>query len=185
MPAANRSVMRRWLLQPLLVVLAIVFLIEAWCWDHLEPIIERIVSAIPLRELKEGLARWVEHLSPVMTLPVFIVPVAPLYPLKLFALALIAQGSWMAGLAVFAFAQLVGLGVAAFIFDVTKPKLLQLNWFAATYRFFVSLRQKAHDLVAPVMARIRQALVGNGDGWASRTLQLIGRLRRRIRQTQN
>jgi hypothetical protein len=182
MPATTQSAIRRWLLQPLLVLLAIVFLIEAWCWDHLEPIIERIVARIPLRAFKERLAGWVEHLSPVMTLPVFLVPVAPLYPLKLFALALIAQGQWIAGLAVFAFAQLVGLGVAAFIFDVTKPKLLQLNWFAATYRFFVALREKARDLVAPITARIKLALTGNGDGWPSRTLRLIGRLRRRIRE---
>ena len=32
----------------------------------------------------------------------------------------------------FALAQFVGLGVIAFIFDVTKPKLLQMAWFAGS-----------------------------------------------------
>ena len=41
--------MLRRLLQPLWVLLAIVFLIEAWLWDHLEPVVARVVSAIPLR----------------------------------------------------------------------------------------------------------------------------------------
>jgi hypothetical protein len=41
--------MLRRLLQPFWVLLAIVFLIEAWLWDHLEPIVARVVAAIPLR----------------------------------------------------------------------------------------------------------------------------------------
>ena len=40
--------MLRRLLQPLWVLLAIIFLIEAWLWDHLEPIVARVVAAIPL-----------------------------------------------------------------------------------------------------------------------------------------
>lgn len=173
--------MKRWLLQPLLVVLAIAFLVEAWFWDHVEPVIARIVAALPLRELKLKLSRWIDQLSPVMTLPVFVVPVVPLYPLKIVALAMIAKGQVVAGVAMFAFLQVVGLGVVAFIFDLTRPKLLQLRWFAAVYRFVIELRAKAHALVEPVMARIKQALAGSGDGWAAHTLRLIGRLRRRIR----
>jgi hypothetical protein len=183
--ATDGGVMKGRLWQPLWVLLAVLFLIEAWFWDHVEPLIARIVALIPLRELKERLARWVDHLSPAMTLPVFLVPVAPLYPLKLFALALLAQGHWIAGLGIFAAAQVFGLGVAAFIFDVTKPKLLQLRWFAATYRWVIELRAKAHAIVAPIMAQIRaklaELLKGDGDGWGSKALRRIGALRRRIR----
>ncbi|HEY0331463.1 MAG TPA: hypothetical protein VGC77_20480 [Rhodopseudomonas sp.] len=175
--------MMRRISQTLWFLLAVGFLIEAWCWDHLEPIVARIVALIPLRQLKAWLAERISTLSPAMTLPVFLVPVAPLYPLKLFALALIAQGHLMAGLGIFLFLQVVGLGMVAFIFDVTKPKLLQLRWFAAVYRFVVELRDKAHALVAPtiaaIKARIASTLGGNGHGWGSRTLRMIGRLRRR------
>ena len=44
--------MLRRLLQPLWVLLAIIFLIEAWLWDTLEPIAARFVAAIPLRASK-------------------------------------------------------------------------------------------------------------------------------------
>jgi hypothetical protein len=114
-----------------------------------------------------------------MALLVFLVPVAPLYPLKLFGLWLLAGPYWIGGVVTLAVAQFVGLGVAAFIFDVTKPKLLQMRWFAATYRFLGDLREKARVVVAPIMARIRAAL---GDGRSSRTLRLIQRFRRRVRQ---
>jgi len=177
--------MKSRLLQPLWVLLAILFLIEAWFWDHVEPVIARIVAIIPLRELKARLSRWIGGLSPAMTLTVFLVPVAPLYPLKLVALAMIAQGHLFVGVAIFAFLQVIGLGVIAFIFDLTKPKLLQLAWFAAVYRFTIELRAKAHAVVAPVMAQIKakiaELLKGDGDGFGARMLRRIGALRRRIR----
>ena len=40
--------MKRRLLQPLWVLLAIIFLIEAWFWDHLAPVVARVVALIPL-----------------------------------------------------------------------------------------------------------------------------------------
>ena len=52
--------MRR-LLQPLWILLAIIFLIEAWLWDHLEPIVAAVVAAlIPLRTFKAWLAERVD-----------------------------------------------------------------------------------------------------------------------------
>jgi hypothetical protein len=40
----------------LLVVLAIVFLVEAWLWRHLGPVVETIVARIPLRRIKAAIA---------------------------------------------------------------------------------------------------------------------------------
>ena len=86
--------MLRRLLQPLWVLLAIIFLIEAWLWDHLEPIVARVVASIPLRAFKQWLAERVDALSPAMTLIVFVVPVIPLFPLKLVGLWLLAHEYW-------------------------------------------------------------------------------------------
>src|SRR3984885_8181231 len=80
--ARMTSMMRR-LLQPLWVLLAIIFLIEAWLWDHLEPIVARVVALIPLRAFKLWLAEQVDTLSPAMTLIVFAIPIITLFPLKL------------------------------------------------------------------------------------------------------
>ena len=46
--------MLRRILQPLWVLLALIFLIEAWLWDHLEPIVARVVAWVPLRASRRG-----------------------------------------------------------------------------------------------------------------------------------
>ena len=45
--------MLRRLLQPIWVLLAVIFLIEAWLWDHLEPIVAWAVVKIPLQSFKQ------------------------------------------------------------------------------------------------------------------------------------
>src|ERR1700676_1663522 len=89
------NLMLRRLLQPFWVLLAVIFLIEAWLWDHLEPIVASFVALIPLRAFKQWLAERVDTLSPAMTLIVFIVPVIPLFPLKLVGLWLLAHEYWI------------------------------------------------------------------------------------------
>src|ERR1700758_2873836 len=172
--------MMRRLLQPVWILLAIIFLIEAWLWDHLEPIIAGIVAAIPLRAFKQWLAERVDTLSPAMTLIVFIVPVIPLFPLKLIGVWLLVHEYWLSALTTILFAKLVGVGVTAFVFDVTRPKLLEMAWFEKLYEFVLTLRAKAKELVDPVKRRILEVLRGNGDRWSSRMLRLIQRFRKSV-----
>ena len=116
--------MRR-LTRPLLILLAIVFLIEAWLWRHLEPIVEWIVARIPLRAVKAWIAGAIRKLPPAATLVVFIVPVVALFPFKLLGLWLLANQQWIGATVVLVLAKLVGVAITAFVFEVTKPKLLQ------------------------------------------------------------
>ncbi len=97
--------MRR-LTRPLLILLAIVFLIEAWLWRHLEPVVEWIVARIPLRAVKARIAGIVRKLPPVASLVVFAVPVAALFPFKLLGLWLLAHKHWIAASIVLVLAQL-------------------------------------------------------------------------------
>ena len=172
--------MRR-LLQPFWVLLAVIFLIEAWLWDHLEPIVAWMVAQIPLRAFKHWLADRVDTLSPAMTLIVFIVPVIPLFPLKLIGFWLLTHEYWISAFLTIIFAKFLGVGVAAFVFDITRPKLLKMAWFETVYEFIMGLRAKANSLVEPVKQRIRDALRG-GDGWSSRMLRLIQRFRKSVQQ---
>ncbi len=174
--------MLRRLLQPLWVLLAIIFLIEAWLWDHLEPIVARVVAAIPLRAFKQWLAERVDTLSPAMTLIVFIVPVLPLFPLKLVGLWLLTHEYWASAVFTILFAKFLGVGVTAFIFDVTRPKLLEMGWFERLYEFILALRAKAKELVDPIKARIVELIRGDGEGWSARTLRLIQRFRKSVHQ---
>jgi hypothetical protein len=172
--------MLRRLLQPLWVLLAIIFLIEAWLWDHLEPIVAWLVALIPLRVFKQWLAERVDALSPSMTLIVFIVPVLPLFPLKIVGFWLLAHEYWMSAFFTILFAKFVGVGITAFIFDVTRPKLLEIGWFEKLYDFIMGLRAKAKALVDPIKQRILDML--RGDGWSSRMLRLIQRFRKSVRE---
>jgi hypothetical protein len=81
--------MRR-ITRSVLVFLAIIFLIEAWLWDRLEPIVARLIALIPLVRLKAMLARWIAALSPVATLALLALPAALVLPLKM--LAVLADG---------------------------------------------------------------------------------------------
>jgi hypothetical protein len=173
--------MRR-LFKPLWVLLAVIFLIEAWLWDHLEPIVKRVVARIPLRRFKLWLAGKISTLSPAMTLVVFVVPAVLLFPLKLVGLWLLAHEYWASALTLMVFAKFVGLGVTAFIFDVTRPKLLQMRWFAKLYEWVLALRAKAAELVDPIKLRIKEIMRGDGDGWLSRTRRLIQRFRKRAHE---
>jgi hypothetical protein len=174
--------MMRRLLQPLWVLLAVIFLIEAWLWDHLEPIVAWAVALFPLHSFKQWLADRVDSLSPAMTLIIFIVPVIPLFPLKLVGLWLLAHEYWISAFLTIIFAKFLGVGVAAFVFDVTRSKLLEMPWFERLYEFVIALRAKANALVDPVKQQIKATLVGDGDGWSSRMLRLISRFRKSVRE---
>jgi hypothetical protein len=175
------TLMLRRLLQPIWVLLAVIFLIEAWLWDHLEPIVASVVAKLPLRAFKQWLADRVDTLSPAMTLIVFIVPVVPLFPLKLVGLWLLTHEYWISAIVTIIVAKLLGVGVTAFVFDVTRSKLLEMGWFEKLYEFVMALRAKAAALVEPVKIRIMEILRGDGDGWSSRTLRVIQRFRKSVR----
>ena len=172
--------MLRRLLQPFWILLAIIFLIEAWLWDHLEPIVAWVVAMIPLRTLKQWLADRVDSLSPVMTLIVFVVPVIPLFPLKLVGLWLLTHEYWLSAALTIIFAKFLGVGVAAFVFDVTRPKLLEMQWFERLYDFVIELRARAAALVDPVKLRIKEVM--SGAGWSARMLRLIQRFRKSVHE---
>src|SRR5438034_10753340 len=98
--------MRR-LTRSLLVLLALVFLFEAWLWSHLAPIVGWIVDRIGWRELRAKVVAGIAALPPYATLLVFLVPVLLLLPIKFLGLWLLAHGSWLGALLVLALAKVV------------------------------------------------------------------------------
>jgi hypothetical protein len=153
--AAETSILRK-LTRAFWVVLAVLFLIEAWLWDHLEPVVVRLVAWIPWKGLKSALARLIDRLSPQATLVVFAIPFVLLLPLKFLEVWLLVTERWIAAITVLVLAKLVGLGITSFIFEVTKHKLLQMAWFRKVYGFFIWLRAWAHEKVDPITRRLRK-----------------------------
>jgi hypothetical protein len=188
--------MRR-LLKPLWVLLALVFLFEAWLWTHLAPVVAWIVALAPWQALKDRFALLVERLSPTATLGVFVIPVILLLPIKFLGLWLLARGSWLGAMATLALAKVVSLGVTAFIFDVTRPKLLQIAWFRRLYDRVLIWLAWAHAQVDPIKARLRawlheavapfarhlgQKLRLVRPGMAGGFLRRVSRFRRRVQR---
>lgn len=165
--------MRR-LTRPLWILLAVVFLVEAWLWEHVRPLVARVVDWIAWPALKARLAAAIGRLPPYPTLLVFAVPAALLFPMKLAALWMFSHGFWIGGVAVFGLAKVLGVGVTAFVFDLTRPKLLQLPWFRRLYELVLRGLAWAHGLIDPYKADVK--------AWFARTVApLRDRLRRLLR----
>ena len=171
--------LRRHLLRPLWIVLALLFLLEAWLWDHLQPVVARLVALIPLEALKRAIARLVAGLPPWAVLFVFAVPFIAMLPLKFLEVYFLATGNWFGAAAVIVLVKLVGVGVTAFIFDVTRDKLLQMAWFRRVYAWLIWARDWAHAQTEPIRARIRQLAWLLKPRRAGTFLRRLMRLRRR------
>jgi hypothetical protein len=162
--------MLRRLLRPLWVLIALVFLFEAWLWDHLAAGMRRLVDLVPWREFKRRLAAVIERLSPYPTLLVFLIPVTLLLPIKFIGLWMLARGYWLGAVATLGAAKVVSMGLTAFIFDLTRPKLLELPWFCRVYDWVLKWLARAHALLDPIKAEVRL--------WIARHLRPV---RRRVR----
>src|ERR1041385_8850318 len=90
----------------LLILLAIVFLFEAWLWRQLEPIVAWLVALIPLQGFKTRLAAGIERQPPAVTLIVFVIPFIVLLPLKFLEVWLIVQHQWLGAILVLILAKL-------------------------------------------------------------------------------
>jgi hypothetical protein len=150
---SSTAARRPW--KPFWVLVALVFLFYAWLWDHLRPIVAAIVNVIPWQRLKAQLAQLVDRLPPWASLIVFVVPLIVLFPLKLIEVWLFVHKQWIGAIMTLVLAKLVGLGVTAFVFDVTRAKLLQIGWFRAMYDTVMAWREWAHALVDPIRQRAR------------------------------
>jgi len=186
--------MRR-VLKPIWILLAIFFLVEVWLWDHLRPVIAWAVNLVAWDRLKIRLAALIEELPPWAVLIVFVVPFVVLLPLKFLEVYFIVQHQWAAAIFILVLAKLLGLGVTAFIFDVTRPKLLQMAWFRWLYELMLVWLAKAHAVTDPIRHRIKEwaaALKQRAlrliwlmkPGRGSRLLRRLARIRRRVQAQQ-
>ena len=110
-------------------LLALVILFEEWGWEPLR----RAFAWVARLPLMAWLGRRIEALPPYAALCVFALPTLLLLPVKLAALWLIGSGHAGLGLAVIVGAKLAGTALLAHLFQLTRPALMQLGWFARIY----------------------------------------------------
>ena len=169
------------LTRPLWVLLALLFLAEAWTWDHLGPWIRRGLAALPLTRLKAWLEVKLAALPPYLALFVFLLGSLVLAPFKLLEVWLVAHHHYVALVLLFLALKTVGVGLTAFLFGVLKPNLMRIGWFVRLYDLTLRARRWAEIQVQPAMARLRavkaQILAAMPQGLVLRRAQ---RLRRRM-----
>jgi len=137
-------------------LLAIIFLIENWLWEHVRDWLATLCRRIGLERFEPWLKTFVASLSPLATLLLFGVPALAILPFKIIAVALIARGKITAGLVSIFLAKTLALGVTSYLFAICRSKLLQIHWFKRFYVLMLTIRAWARDIIAPVKAQLKQ-----------------------------
>jgi hypothetical protein len=146
------------ILKPFWLVLALLFLFEAWAFEQFRAFGQWIAAKIPLVQLKAALIATIARLPPVATLILFSIPVLVIIPFKLVGLWLIAHRHIFLGAAVFLVAKFVSLAVTAFLFDLCRSKLMQMARFVRFYQVVLRVKQWAHDRVEPFRQGAKAAM---------------------------
>ena len=173
--------LKRLLLTPLVWLAVLVFLFEEYIWDSTARFMAKLgalraIHAIEIR-IASLQSRW--------AIFAFLLPSCILIPAKLLGLHAIANGHWLFGGFVFVLAKIIGMALFSRIFNLTRPALLQIHWFASLYQWVMYYRNKIHAYLdnwaayqqtKRALATLKFMLKGKG-----RLLRFLRRMRR-IRQ---
>jgi len=181
--------MTRRLLKPLWIIIALLFLLEAWLWDHIQPFIAWLLARLPWQSFKAALARNVARLPAVIVIFLFALPEVIGLPLQLFALWLVAKGAVITGTILFILFKALGLALALILFEACKEKLMELSWFRFAYGQVIRARAWAKVQVQPLMAEIKsvrnrivlrvRAILGEGS-FVERLRRIRATVKRRV-----
>lgn len=180
------------------VLLALIVVFEEWGWQPLSAALGR------LRRFKVWAAfeTWLAGLSPYGAMAAFALPVTLLFPLKLVAVWLFANGKYILGTLLLIGAKLTSTAIVARIFILTKPALMQIGWFAKAYAIFVPWEEAAmhrlrsswawrvgrvvkyragrmaRALWMAMLPRLEMVLFGLGQRWGATWPGLLNKARR-------
>ena len=143
--------------KPLMMALAAVFLFETWVWGACVALGRRLLRLVPWEAFKANVRRGIDKLPAPAALLVFLIPVAIVEPLKIACIGLFAHHHWVLGILGFVALKFIGLGLIAFVFDLTREKLLSMPWFVVVYDKVMTYHAYAHELMAPAKAALLAA----------------------------
>lgn len=129
----HRTVLSR-LIAPIVVILAaIYFLLDALVLSLLRPLL-RWFSHL---RFFQAVGRWIKSLHPYATLPIFLIPLVILEPVKPLSAYLIVTGHLVPGVVLLVGGEVLKITIVERIFHVAKPQLMTIKAFAGTYNFVV------------------------------------------------
>jgi hypothetical protein len=116
------------------VLAALILLFEEWGW---RPLVDALAYLSRFR-IVARLELMIAGLPPYGALVALALPTSILFPLKLLAVYLVANGKLFAASLLFIGAKIASTALIARLFLLTKPSLMQIGWFAYL-----------HDLIVP------------------------------------
>lgn len=139
--AAIWRVVRVPLIAVLNVLAALILIFEEWGWRPLTNLIGQL-ARFPVWARTE---LWIAGLPPYGALVALAVPSAILFPTKLIGVYLLAIGQVVTATALIIAAKLASTALIARIFILTKPALMQIEWFSRAYNVFVPWQEALFD----------------------------------------
>ena len=115
------------------IVAALLLLFEEWGWRPLSNLLAQLARFRPWAILEQ----WIAGLSPYGALVALAVPSGVIIPAKLIGVYFLATGHFVLAGVVILCAKLIGTGLVARIFLLTKPALMQIGWVRTAYERFV------------------------------------------------
>lgn len=152
-------------LRPLFFCLAVLFLVEAWLWRHLGPVVHWLADLVPFRRVKDAVARWAQSLPPYGALVLFIIPMILAEPLYLAAAWAFTHHHWSLGVAFVVAEKIFVVGGLAFLFGVCEAQLRAIPWFARLIDLFLRWKAWAEAEVEPFKHAVKdmmRRLAGRG-----------------------
>ncbi|MBX9925494.1 MAG: hypothetical protein K2Y05_03980 [Hyphomicrobiaceae bacterium] len=142
----------------------------------------------PLADLLASLARyrwfarieaWIAALPPYGALALFATPAVVLFPVKLFALYLLASGRPIIAVGLIVLAKIVGTAFVARVFMLTQPQLMQIAWFKRAFDWFMPWKKHVFEIVKSSLAwrsaraGFRRLQYAAGRVWRSETTKRL------------
>jgi len=168
--------LKRRLLVPFMWLAAAVFLVEEFVWDWSAAMMARLGAVRAVHAVERRIA----SLRPRWAFFAFLLPSTILVPAKLFGLHAIAAGHWLIGSTIFIIAKFIGVALFSRIFNLTRPALMQIAWFARFYAWVMQYRNRIHAYLEHWQAyqHIKQRLVATGSAFKAKLAAAFGGARK-------
>jgi hypothetical protein len=180
------SMLKPPLMMALQVLAALIVLFEEWGWKPLSDALAWLARFRIIAKLEGLIAR----LPPYAALLVFALPTAILFPVKLAAMWLLAQGKVATATVTFIVAKIASTALVARLFMLTRPALMQIAWFARAYNWFMPWKDRLFAQIRAswvwrygrmVKTRVRLELKQAWARWKPQVQAMALRIRERFR----
>jgi hypothetical protein len=142
---------------------ALALLFETWIWNGLNAALRAFVAFIPWTKLKARIVDVIDLLPAPAALLLFVIPLVFVEAMSFFSVVLFATGHFIMGAAAYVGIKILGLGLVAAIFDLTRDKLMTMKGFVYAYEKVMAFHDYAHRLVEPYKQAARAYLAGLRD----------------------